>query len=84
MFDFDVDLDELDAEEIEELEKGIRSTCKLTIRALEIFYEELQNSKLPEEIKTAEILVLNKEEAQMLTKISVRPDTKEIFYSNDW
>ena len=53
MFDFDVDLDELDAEEIEELEKGIRNTCKLTIRTLEIFYEELQNSKLPEEIKTA-------------------------------
>lgn len=34
-------------------------------------------------IKTAEILVLNKEEAQMLTKISVRPDTKDIFYSKE-
>ena len=53
MFDFDVDLDELDAEDIEELEKSIRNTCKLTIRTLEIFYEELQNSKLPEELKTA-------------------------------
>ena len=53
MFDFDVDLDELNAEEIEELEKSIRNTCKLTIRTLEIFYEELQNSKLPEELKTA-------------------------------
>lgn len=53
MFDFDVDLDELDEEDIEELEKSIRNTCKLTIRTLEIFYEELQNSKLPEELKTA-------------------------------
>ena len=58
MFDFDLDLDELDAEEIAELEKGIRSTCKLTVRTLEIFYEELKNSNLPEEIKTA--LVISK------------------------
>ena len=58
MFDFDLDLDELDEEEIAELEKGIRSTCKLTIRTLEIFYEELKNSNLPEEIKTA--LVISK------------------------
>lgn len=58
MFDFDLDLDELDEEELAELEKGIRSTCKLTVRTLEIFYEELQNSNLPEEIKTA--LVISK------------------------
>lgn len=58
MFDFDLDLDELDEEEIAELEKGIRSTCKLTVRTLEIFYEELKNSNLPEEIKTA--LVISK------------------------
>ena len=31
-------------------------------------------------IEIAKILVLNKEEAQMLTKICVRPDTKDIFY----
>ena len=58
MFDFDLDLDELDEEEIADLEKGSRSACKLTIRTLEIFYEELKNSNLPEEIKTA--LVISK------------------------
>lgn len=34
-------------------------------------------------IKTAEILIMNKEEASMLTEIQVRPDTKEIKYSNE-
>ncbi len=34
-------------------------------------------------INTAEIVIMNKEEAQMLTKINVRPDTKEIFYSKE-
>ena len=48
MFDFD-----LDTEDMAELEEEIRATCKITIRTLEIFYEELQNSKLPDEIKTA-------------------------------
>lgn len=33
-------------------------------------------------IETADILVLNKEEASMLTKISVRPDTKNEKYSH--
>jgi hypothetical protein len=48
MFDFD-----LDAEDMAELEEEIRATCKITIRTLEIFYEELQNSSLPDEVKLA-------------------------------
>ena len=48
MFDFD-----LDTEDITELEDGIREACKITIRTLEIFYEELKKSSLPDEIKTA-------------------------------
>ena len=35
-------------------------------------------------IETADILVLNKEEASMLTKISVRPDTKNEKFSNNF
>ena len=34
-------------------------------------------------IKTAEILIMNREEASMLTEIQVRPDTKEIKYSEE-
>ncbi len=34
-------------------------------------------------LETAEILVLNKEEAQMLTKINVRPDTKNEKFSKE-
>lgn len=52
MFDFD-DLMDLDEEDIAELEKGIREACKMTIRTLEIFYEELQKSNLPDSVKTA-------------------------------
>lgn len=52
MFDFD-DLMDLDEEDVAELEEGIRTTCKMTIRTLEIFYEELQKSNLPDSVKTA-------------------------------
>ena len=48
MFDFD-----LDTEDMAELEEEIRATCKVTIRTLEIFYEELQKSNLPDEVKLA-------------------------------
>ena len=34
-------------------------------------------------IKTAEILIMNREEASMLTQIQVRPDTKEVKYSDE-
>lgn len=34
-------------------------------------------------LETAEVVILNKEEASMLTGIQVRPDTKEIKFSND-
>ena len=34
-------------------------------------------------IKTAEILIMNREEASMFTEIQVRPDTKEIKYSDE-
>ncbi len=34
-------------------------------------------------LKTAEVVILNKEEATMLTGIQVRPDTKEFKYSED-
>jgi hypothetical protein len=48
MFDFD-----LSAEDMAELEEGIRETCKITIRTLEIFYEELEKSNLPDSVKMA-------------------------------
>ena len=48
MFDF-----ELDAEDMEELEEEIRATAKITVRTLEIFYEELQASNLPDNVKMA-------------------------------
>lgn len=48
MFDFD-----LDAKDMAEIENEIRATCKLTVRTLEIFYEELQKSNLPDEAKLA-------------------------------
>lgn len=43
----------LDTEDMAELEEEIRATCKITVRTLEIFYEELQNSSLPDEVKLA-------------------------------
>ena len=43
----------LDAEDMAELEEEIRATCKITVRTLEIFYEELQKSSLPDEVKLA-------------------------------
>jgi hypothetical protein len=48
MFGFD-----LDTEDMAELEDEIRATCKITVRTLEILYEELQNSNLPDEVKLA-------------------------------
>ena len=48
MFDFD-----LSAEDMAELEQGIRETCRITIRTLEIFYEELEKSNLPDSVKMA-------------------------------
>lgn len=48
MFSFD-----LDTEDMEDLEEEIRATCKITIRTLEIFYEELEKSNLPDSVKTA-------------------------------
>jgi hypothetical protein len=44
---------DLDFEDIKEFDEEIRATCKITIRTLDIFYEELQNSSLPDEIKAA-------------------------------
>lgn len=52
MFDFD-DLMDLGEDDMAELEKGIRATCKMTVRTLEIFYDELQKSTLPDEVKLA-------------------------------
>ena len=52
MFDFD-DLMDLDEEDMAEIEDEIRATCKMTIRTLEIFYEELEKSNLPDSVKTA-------------------------------
>ena len=49
---------DLDAEDMAELEDEIRATCKITVRTLEILYEELQNSNLPDEVKLA--LLTNK------------------------
>lgn len=43
----------LGTEDIAELDDEIRATCKITIRTIEIFYEELQKSNLPDEVKLA-------------------------------
>ena len=43
----------LDAEDMAELEDEIRATCKITVRTLEILYEELQKSSLPDDVKLA-------------------------------
>lgn len=43
----------LDTNDMAELEEEIREACKITIRTLEIFYEELQKSSLPDEVKLA-------------------------------
>lgn len=43
--------DELDNEELEEMKNEIRQQVKFSIMTMEIFWEELQNSKLPEELK---------------------------------
>lgn len=43
----------LGTEDIAELDDEIRATCKITIRTFEIFYEELQKSNLPDEVKLA-------------------------------
>lgn len=46
MFDFDTN-------DIAEMEEEIRATAKIAVRTLEIFYEELQKSNLPENVKMA-------------------------------
>lgn len=52
MFDFE-DLMDLDENDMAKLDEEIREACKITIRTLEIFYEELEKSKLPDSVKTA-------------------------------
>lgn len=49
-------VDGLDAAELEELDEQIRTTTQVAIRTLEIFYEELSKSSLPDNIKTALML----------------------------
>ena len=41
----------LENEELEEIKNELREQIKLTIMAMEIFWEELQKSNLPEELK---------------------------------
>ena len=43
--------DELDNEELEEMKNEIRQQVKFSIMTMEIFWEELRNSKLHEELK---------------------------------
>lgn len=43
----------LSSEDMAKFEEEIRETCKITIRTLEIFYEELEKSNLPDSVKTA-------------------------------
>lgn len=45
--------EENDEEFEEEIIEQIKQTVKLTIKTLEIYWEELQKSKLPEDIKVA-------------------------------
>jgi hypothetical protein len=44
-------LDELDEEEMQEVENELRLQMKLMVKGLEIFWEELQKSTLPDEVK---------------------------------
>lgn len=48
-----VDLDELTDEEIE---KEVRQQVKVAIKTIEIWYEELKKSNLPEDIQKALLL----------------------------
>jgi hypothetical protein len=44
-------LDELDEEEMQEVENKLRLPLKLMVKGLEILWEELQKSTLPDEVK---------------------------------
>ena len=44
-------LGKLDEEEMQEVENELRFQIKLMVKGLEIFWEELQKSNLPENIK---------------------------------
>ena len=43
--------DEINNNELEEIKDELRQQIKLTIMAMEIFWEELKKSNLPEELK---------------------------------
>ena len=66
MFDFD-----LTENDMAELDEEIREACKITIRTLEIFYEELEKSKLPDSVKTA-ILVSQEKKKKMFKFVKER------------
>lgn len=60
MSDFWKDI--LDEEDVEEIEDNIRTQVKVAIRTAEIFWEELQKSSLPENVKMQLLLNENKKE----------------------
>jgi hypothetical protein len=45
------EFEELDNEEIEQIKQGLRQQFRILILGLEVFWEELQKSNLPEELK---------------------------------
>lgn len=42
-----------DDEDVAAMDDEIRAACKLTVRTMEILYEELQKSNLPDDVKLA-------------------------------
>lgn len=60
-------------------ENNVNLAINLGTTSIKMNKNDLQNI-----LKTAEIIIMNKEEAQMLTEIQIRPDTKEIKYSQNF
>lgn len=76
----------LNGESTEVLDKVASFAEKNDVKlAINLGSTSIKNGKknLKSVLKTAEIIILNKEEASMLTEISVRPDTKTEKFSRD-
>ncbi len=54
----------MDKEELKEYEEEIKMQIKLTVKALEIFWDELQKSNLPDEIKKQILLNYGSKESK--------------------
>ncbi len=59
---FEKFIEEDEKEEMEELREEIREQVKIMIITMEVFWEELQKSSLPEEVKLAMLTAYGKKE----------------------